>query len=106
MAVGDTEVNALARAIERLVRAGFRVGMDQMTTARLLDAATFKDLRNEAEPEDAPESAPAPAPVIASRRAQELAEHYGLDLDDIPHTGSRVLLRDVQEYLNGLGVAV
>ena len=54
VAVGDTEVNALARAIERLVRAGFRVGMDQMTTARLLDAATFKDLRNEAEPEDAP----------------------------------------------------
>jgi len=58
------------------------------------------------EPEDTPEPAPASAPVIASRRAQELAEHYGLDLDDIPHTGSRVLLRDVQEYLNGLGVAV
>ena len=60
----------------------------------------------QAEPEDAPESAPAPAPVIASRRAQELAEHYGLDLDDIPHTGSRVLLRDVQEYLDDMGVAV
>lgn len=27
---------------------------DRETTARLLDAATFKDLRNEAEPEDAP----------------------------------------------------
>jgi len=58
------------------------------------------------EPEDAQESAPAPTPVIASRRAQELAEHYGLDLDDIPHTGSRVLLRDVQEYLDAMGVAV
>jgi len=60
----------------------------------------------QAEPEDAQESAPASAPVIASRRAQELAEHYGLDLDDIPHTGSRVLLRDVQEYLDAMGVAV
>jgi len=58
------------------------------------------------EPEDPQESAPASAPVIASRRAQELAEHYGLDLDDIPHTGSRVLLRDVQEYLDDMGVAV
>ena len=71
-------------------------------------AAPQPQARVTIEPEVVQEAeAPTAAPQVeASPRAQELAEHYGVDVEAIPHAGSRVLVRDVQEYLRGMGVAI
>ena len=54
VAVGDTEINALARAVERLMRAGHRVSMSPATTQHLLAGYTSQDLGYEPTQEDMP----------------------------------------------------
>lgn len=54
VASGDSEVDAIARAVDRLVRNGYRVGMSQALTVKLLEADAGPDWGYRPTQDDAP----------------------------------------------------
>lgn len=43
-------------------------------------------------------------PVQATRYAESLAEKVGISLEDVPYEGDKIGIKDVRDYLEGLGI--
>lgn len=58
--------------------------------------------------EEQPEPEPAPEPKAVVKKAQDLADEYGIDAMALPASGSgnRVLVRDVQKAIDSRGLQV